>query len=290
MVYSDSQDATLTSDALEVSVATDTSILCRLLWRQEKLWVVPPSARNQHIALPALAQPEWFRACLERSKAKAVVVDPLLGRKVINFWVLACAEAKKPIYLRLPTTSTLPQKQKARAWRVKCAVERILGLGLLILLSPLMLAFSVLLNMQDRSPAIVYYWVVGKNGKLFAMRQFRCYPLSDDRAKSLDNLLNISRLDRLPCLLNVVLGDMTLVGTKPWEIKDAVNLAKEYKPNLKALPGLVGKRPLGLSLPTIDINLIGSADMDYLNNWSFLNDSKALFWALRNGFSVSPGK
>ncbi len=259
-----------------VAVPQAQPMLCRLLWRREKLWVVPFVMSDRHVALPALAKPEWFQACLQRSKAKAVVVDPRLGSEVVNFWTLACAEAKKPIYLRLPAMGNLPEKQKAVAWKLKCLVDRLLGLAMLVVLSPAMVMLAALINLEDGGPAIEHYWCVGQRGKLFRMAQFRLALLVDGKRTSLSKLLEAWRLDRLPRLLNVVNGEMALVGTKPWTVDDAVILPEEYHTCLKALPGLVGPRPLGISINLKNSRKIETLEKDrmYLKSWSLFVDGK----------------
>jgi len=253
---------------------THPTPLCRLIWRQNKLWVLPAETSKQHLALPALAQPEWFRACLERSKAKAVVIDPSLGSEVVKFWAEACHKVQKPLYLRLPTMRLLPDKQKVWAWRLKCMVERTLGFGLLVLLSPVMILFALVLNWQDGGPALTYYWCIGKRGQVFRMAQFRRESLDSCQKTSAGKFLEMTRLDRLPRLLNVVRGEMALVGTKPWTIEDALNLPEEYRCYLKALPGVMGPRSLGLNISVVDAQIISQVELSYLKSWSLFKDSQ----------------
>jgi lipopolysaccharide/colanic/teichoic acid biosynthesis glycosyltransferase len=246
--------------------------LCRLIWRQNKLWVLPEETSKPHLALPALAQPEWFRACLKRSKAKAVVIDPSLGSEVIRFWAEACEQVKKPLFLRLPAMVSLPEKKKVWAWRTKCVFERIVGFGLLLLFCPLLLVFTTLLRLQDGGAAVTYEFCVGKRGRIFSMAQFRRASITTGQVTRLGGFLEVSRLDRLPRLANLVKGEMTLIGTKPWTIQDLVNIPPEYRPCLKAMPGLVGTRPLGLTIRKVDIPYIVQGEWSYLKNWSLWRD------------------
>ncbi|MEO1067531.1 MAG: heterocyst development glycosyltransferase HepC [Cyanobacteria bacterium J06638_6] len=241
MVYSTTHPLTAGSrpnSPAPTSAAADQT-LCRLLWRQGRLWVVPPSTSPYQISLPALAQPEWFQSCLERSKAEAVVIDPQLGSEVMSFWAQACHQTGKPLYLRLPTMRTLPAKQDTWAWRTKCTLERIIGLALLVLFSPVMALFAIGINLQDGGPACQYSWCIGQRGRVFRMAQFRRTSIKTGETTSLGLWLELTRLDRLPRLFNLVRGDITLIGTKPWTIDEAVKVPTEFHTSLNALPGII---------------------------------------------------
>jgi lipopolysaccharide/colanic/teichoic acid biosynthesis glycosyltransferase len=248
--------------------------LCRLLWRQKYLWVLPASLHANQVVLPALAQPEWVQSCLERSKAKAVVIDPKLGSEVIDFWAQACYSAGKPLYLRLSAMPDLPAKQNFWAWRVKCLLERLIGLVLLALLIPLTGLFAILLNLQDGGSPYCFYWCIGQRGRIFRMAQFRRKSVLTGQKTVLGQFLECSRLDRLPRLLNLVRGEMTLIGTKPWNIDEAVKVPAEYQPCLNAMPGIVGPRPMGLNLSSVDIRDISQREISYLKNWTLWGDSQ----------------
>lgn len=271
----------------ELASPDDDQSLCCLLWRQKQLWVLPPSSSIRQMALPALAQPEWFQSCLDRSKAKAVVIDPKLGSEAINFWAQACEEARKPLYLRLPTMRSLPSKQKTWAWRIKCTLERLIGLVLLMLLSPLMVLIAILINLQDNGPACRHYWFIGQRGRIFRMAQYRRESIITGQKTRLGQALELSRLDRLPRLINLVRGEMTLVGTKPWTIDEAVKVPAEFKSCLKALPGIIGPRPLGSNMLTVDVRAISQRELAYLKNWTLWRDGQAGLSALVQVFTGS---
>ncbi|PSN11688.1 hypothetical protein C7293_23305 [filamentous cyanobacterium CCT1] len=276
MVYSNvhSLMSSLPPQPQELSNSARSQTLCRLLWRQGRLWVLPPATSTRHIALPALAKPEWFQACLERSKTKGVVIDPQLGSEVITFWASACHKVGKPLYLRLPTMRMLPAKQSVWAWYTKCLLERLMGLALLVLFSPLMLVFTVALKLQDNGPAWTYYWCIGQRGRVFRMAQFRRESTITGQKTRLGQWLEVSRLDRLPRFVNVVRGEMALIGTKPWMVEEAIKVPPEFQFCLNALPGIVGPRPLGLDIPAVDIKVICQREVTYLKNWTLWSDSQ----------------
>lgn len=270
----------IASDIASVNSDRTSMPLCRLLWRQNKLLVLQPDASKPHYGLPALAQKDWFRNCLRHSKARAVVIDPALGTEVIYRWAVACAAVQKPIFLRLPTMHTLPHKQRSLTWKFKCVVERLLSLVLLVGLSPLIITFAVLLRLQDGGAAVSHQLCVGQRGRVFAMAQFRRESVKTGQITRLGRFLEVSRLDRLPRLVNVIKGEMTLIGTKPWAIQDVVNIPSKYHPCLKAMPGIVGTRPLGLSINKVDIPRIVQGELSYLKNWSLWRDGQTAAMAV----------
>ena len=276
-------------DSIEpITQTTQTKLPCTLRWRQGRLWV-SALVRGQDVPLPALTSPAWFQACLGKSKATAVCIDPSLGTEVISLWAQACLKANKPLYLRIPAISHRPSSKKPVAWAFKCAIERLLGLILLVLLSPLILLFSLGLTLQDGGLAVTYEFCVGQRGRIFQMAQFRRASIATGKLTHLGRFLEVSRLDRLPRLVNVAKGEMTLVGTKPWAIQDLVNISPEYRSCLKAMPGLVGTRPLGITLRKVDIPYVVQNELSYLKNWSLWLDGLTATTAVL-GFIISQSK
>jgi len=84
----------------------------------------------------------------------------------------------------------------------------------LIFVAPLLLALLLLLGLQNQGPVITSDWRIGRDGK-----RFRCWRLGAARAREpnswLDQFLYLSRLEYLPRLLNVIAGDLSLIGKHP---------------------------------------------------------------------------
>lgn len=278
---------------------TPTKLSCSLRWRQDRLWVSSTTISG-HIPLPALANEEWFRACLVRSRAHAVYIDPLLGSEVINLWAKACAEAHKPLYLRIPSMVSLPQKKYPLAWWVKGVCDRVAAALLLCLLSPLMLLIALLIKLHDGGPVFYSQWRVGERGKLFRIFKFRSmvphaelkhnqvmgsqpglHKLKDDpRITELGKWLRKLSLDELPQLVNVLRGEMSLVGPRPWAIYDAVRIAPGLRCRLNALPGITGAWQVEKRSEEVDISSVNQRDLAYLKEWTAWQDLKFLLLTL----------
>jgi lipopolysaccharide/colanic/teichoic acid biosynthesis glycosyltransferase len=266
---------------------------CALRWRQGQLWV-SSVVRGKDIALPALGQPEWFRACLSKSKARVVCIDPALGTEVISLWAAACQEAQKPLYLRIPASPHLPAKQKPLAWAVKRGCDRLAALLLLLLFSPVMLAIAALIKLDDGGPLFATEWRVGERGRLFQVLNFRTIDATAHAAQVqsgihppqpqpphtwVGRLLRQSYLAKLPLLLNVLRGELSLVGPHPWSIYETLMLPTSLHTRIHTLPCISGTLQTFAHFPVQSPKLvqrIARQDLQYLGQWSLWQDAKQL--------------
>jgi len=268
---------------------------CTLRWRQGKLWVSKMGS-DCDIALPALASEEWLEACLTRSQVQAVCIELGLNSAAIRLWARACGAAQKPLFLRLPSLPELPKKQYPLAWRIKRLLDFATAALLLAVLSPLMLILSVLVTTEDGGPVFYSQWRVGERGRLFRIYKFRSmvphaeslhtqvmgnqtglHKLENDpRITTVGYWIRKFSLDELPQLVNVLRGDMSLVGPRPWAIYDAVRVAPELHQRLQALPGMTGAWQVYHRSNELNLNTVNKYDLQYLTTWSLLEDFKLL--------------
>lgn len=266
---------------------------CVLRWRQGQLWV-SSVARGRDMPLPALGSPEWFRACLGKSKATVVCIDPALGTEVISCWARACQEINKPLYLRIPASPHLPAKQKPLAWAVKRVCDRAAALLLLMVFSPLVVLIAGLIKLQDDGPIISTQWRVGQRGRLFRVFNFRTavaceqgpLPLSGIKAPEakpsltrMGKVLKQTHLDKLPLLVNVLRGELSLVGPHPWAIYETLLLPAKMRTRLHTLPGITGTLQNFAHFPMANPRLahrVTLQDLHYLGQWSLGKDLQQL--------------
>lgn len=264
-----------------------------LSWRQNKLIV------SQSEDLPASAVPSNFQrlvSCLQRSPVALVKLDPTLSETQLRHWADACQQAGKAAFLRLPAASALPYRRARLFWWVKCVIDRIAALLLLLLLSPLMAALAVAIVLTSPGPVFFRQWRVGKRGKLFRIFKFRTMSVDAERLHyqlmghqtGLHKLENDPRitpigfwlrrysLDELPQLLNVLRGEMSLVGPRPWALYDAVRICPTLRHRLNALPGITGMWQVKMRSHLRDLDVVNRCDLDYLRDWSPLQDFKIL--------------
>ena len=127
-------------------------------------------------------------------------------------------------------------------------------LGLTIL-SPLFFLLSIFIKISSKGPVFFIQKRVGQDGKIFKMIKFRTmyiYQTSDstisikgdDRVTRLGRFLRKYKLDEFPELINVLIGDMSLVGPRPDVCGYADRLVKADRDILKIRPGITGPASL----------------------------------------------
>ena len=145
-------------------------------------------------------------------------------------------------------------KASRRTWyeTAKRAVDLSLSLALLVLGLPLWLVLALVIKLDSGGPVLFRQERVGQNGKLFLMYKFRTmftdapsYEYSpqssrDPRITRLGRFLRRTSLDEIPQLLNVLRGNMSLVGPRP-EMPFIVSQYNErHRRRLQVKPGLTG--------------------------------------------------
>lgn len=157
----------------------------------------------------------------------------------------------------------------------------------LILFLPLFLIIAILIKLDSAGPVIFVQKRIGKDGKPFNLYKFRTmktdtdpYGFSpksfdDPRITRIGKLLRKYSLDELPQLINIIKGDMSLVGPRPllpWQYE---RWTEEQKKRCKVLPGLTGWAQIkGRAALTHEDKI--ELDLWYVKNASLLLDLKIM--------------
>jgi len=271
------------------------SSLHHLTWRQRKLIVQCAPSESAQVLLPLHHQP-WLIDCLQRSPVTLVKLDLALGEAWLRYWADACQQAGKPAYLRLRQDPNAPVKKYPRLWQLKRGFDWAIAAMLLILLSPIMLCVAALVKFTSPGPIFYKQWRVGERGRLFQIIKFRTmivgaeqlhhrvmqhqdglHKLPDDpRITEIGRWLRKYSLDELPQLFNVLRGEMSLVGPRPWALYDVVRISPDLQHRLNALPGITGAWQVQARSHLRDLNLVNTCDLTYLHSWSLGQDFKVL--------------
>ncbi|WP_195426009.1 sugar transferase [Bacteroides cellulosilyticus] len=176
----------------------------------------------------------------------------------------------------------------------------------LILLSPILLVVGALIHIKmPGSSAIFKQKRVGKHGRLFTMYKFRSMTVrhsgssvsvkGESRITPLGAVLRKYKLDELPELWNVLIGDMSFVGPRPDVPGYADKLQGEDRRMLLLKPGITG--PASLKYRNEEELLAEQDDpqkyndevlfpdkvrinIEYLDHWSFWNDIKIIIYTI----------
>ncbi len=164
------------------------------------------------------------------------------------------------------------------------------GVGLIVL-SPVMLLLALLVKLQDSGPALFVQERVGVNGEPFMMLKFRSMRMTaeaggpgwtrpnDERRTALGSFMRRYALDELPQLINVLLGEMSLVGPRaeqPYFVEQFRLRIPSYMGRHKEKAGLTGWAQVNGLRGDTSIEERTRYDLYYVENWSLLFDIKII--------------
>lgn len=198
--------------------------------------------------------------------------------------------------------SRKPLNLPARAQ--KRALDLSVTIPLLIALLPLFAIVALAIKLDSTGPVLFRQQRVGRGNRLFRMLKFRsmrherCDPdgnlsarRDDDRITRIGRFIRATSIDELPQLINVLLGDMSLVGPRPhalgslagdrlfWEVDQTYWHRHQLKPGITGLAQVRGHRGATHDDRAL-INRL-QADMEYAENWSLWRDLSILLHTFR---------
>ncbi|STO07244.1 sugar transferase [Exiguobacterium aurantiacum] len=168
--------------------------------------------------------------------------------------------------------------------------DLLISLIALLVLSPIIIVIGLLVRTKLGSPILFSQTRPGLHGKLFKIYKFRTMTdlkdengnlLSDEiRLTSFGRFLRSTSLDELPGLINIVKGDMSLIGPRPLLVEYLPLYSKEQAKRHTVRPGLSGLAQVnGRNLLTWEEKF--NLDVKYVQNVSFMGDIKLIFLTLK---------
>ena len=187
-----------------------------------------------------------------------------------------------------------------RARAVKRAMDLAVAGGATIALAPLLLVVALLIWLEDRGPVFFMQLRQGRNNRLFKIYKFRSMRVEkldaegtrstsreDVRITRIGRFIRKTSIDELPQVLNVLRGDMSIVGPRPhaigslagqkrfWEVDSRYLLRHSLKPGLTGLAQIRGLR--GATDSEADLTSRLQADLEYLDGWTAIRDLQIIF-------------
>lgn len=132
---------------------------------------------------------------------------------------------------------------------------RVMSLISLVFALPIIFLIAIAIKLEDGGPVLYRQRRVGKNGELFTLYKLRSMVVNDERSEFVEThvddprvtkvgkFIRKTRLDELPQLLNVLRGDMKLIGPRPLvpeEVEEILKELSEFVNRQVILPGLTG--------------------------------------------------
>jgi exopolysaccharide biosynthesis polyprenyl glycosylphosphotransferase len=185
---------------------------------------------------------------------------------------------------------------------MKRVIDIILSLLSLIILSPLFIVVAIMIKINSPGGSVLFRQQrVGKDGKIFVLRKFRTMvpnaesltgpvlaTANDPRVTKLGVILRKTRIDEFPQLINVLKGEMSLVGPRPERPEFVYNFGKTepfYERRHLIYPGVTGLAQIhGRYDSSVENKL--RYDLAYVYNISLMLDLKILFstlWVVLSG-------
>jgi lipopolysaccharide/colanic/teichoic acid biosynthesis glycosyltransferase len=186
---------------------------------------------------------------------------------------------------------------------IKRTMDVVGSLGGLILLAPVLAIVALLVRLDSRGPILFRQRRMGLGGREFWCLKFRTmvpdaeqrlrelearnevgggflFKIKDDpRVTALGRFLRRTSLDELPQLWNVLVGEMSLVGPRPLQLRDSEKLEQldfgGFCLRLTARPGVTGPWQVG-GRSEVDSRRMLELDLDYVKNWSIATDLEIL--------------
>ncbi len=232
--------------------------------------------------IPAKLRNEIMTALIEREIT--VYIRPKNSDIFLN-------TAQRQYMFHIPMLSYDPKKHSLLLRASKRAMDIVLSLPILILTSPIMLITAIAIKCEDRGPVFYKQTRLTKGGKLFKIMKFRSMCVNaekdgiarlaskeDERITKVGKIIRATRIDELPQLLNILKGDMSLVGPRP----ERPEIAKQYEDQLpefsmrlRVKAGLTGYAQIYGKYNTTPYDKL-QMDLIYINDMSLITDIKLL--------------
>ncbi|MCI0511603.1 sugar transferase [candidate division KSB1 bacterium] len=241
------------------------------------------------IALKSNAQEKVVHAI---SKCDSLPVNLKI---VPSLYHIVLGQARTTQLYGFPLIEILPEMMPAWEKKVKRFIDIFFALMIIIGFFPIWLLISMLIKLTSRGPVFFRQKRVGKEGRVFKVFKFRSMYLDaekhtgpvwaskqDPRITPIGRFIRKTRIDEIPQFINVLTGDMSLVGPRP-ERPYFVDKLKGHVPlytrRLKIKPGITGwaqiKGEYDSSIEGVKKKL--EFDLFYLENMSLRMDLKIIF-------------
>lgn len=253
-----------------------------------EIWITLPLSDSsklqklQYLLRNALVDIRWVPDTLSMQ---------ILSNKIINFLGLPAVDLNQPI-------------SGGVRGIVKDLFDKIFSFVVLILLLPLFIVIAVSIKISSPGPVFFKQPRLGLNGRKFNVYKFRSMKLHEEHGKvtqatqddpritRIGRFIRRTSLDELPQFINVLMGDMSVVGPRP----HALQHNEMYKERLemymlrhRVKPGITGWAQIhGYRGETDTVDKMAKRvqfDLHYIQNWTFWMDLKIIAWTAFKGWT-----
>lgn len=219
-----------------------------------------------------------------------------VGLKMMaDLYDIVSGQARVSSIYGVPLIEVTPELMKPWEESLKRAVDVVVSLLILTVGLPVWLLVAALIKLESRGSILYRQERVGRNGRIFKIFKYRSMHADaekksgpvwatkrDPRVTRIGRIIRRLHIDEVPQFINVLKGDMSLVGPRPERSFFVERLATElplYKRRLKVRPGITGwaqvKHKYDESIEDVKVKL--KYDLFYIENMSWRMDLKILF-------------
>ncbi len=271
--------------------AVGSKLACRVEQLRRRVRWVPVLGRSRD--LPKLIERHQVDELLVTTPASQFTFLPdlqdRLGRGPVDVAFVPQLGSVRADQLEVHDIGAVPLLRPSRSharllYRIaKRVLDVAIGLVLMVLVAPVWLLAALAIWLESGGPILFRQWRVGRHGRRFVMYKFRTLrqnadpytpstSVRDDRATRVGAILRATGLDEIPQLLNVLRGDMSLVGPRPEMPFLAAEYGKLELLRLDVKPGITGVWQLSPDREGAAIHENLEYDLYYLRNRGLLLD------------------
>lgn len=175
---------------------------------------------------------------------------------------------------------------------IKRLTDLLISLSILIITFPVFLIVAILIKIESKGPVFFLHERTGLNGKPFKLIKFRgmidnaldhgpeLTQLNDPRITKVGKILRRTSIDELPQLINVLKGEMSIIGPRPEIISITSKYSDKQKEVFKFIPGITGYSQVnGRQMLTPEQRT--EMENNYYSKETLTNDIKIIFQTLK---------
>ncbi|KGB92490.1 MULTISPECIES: undecaprenyl-phosphate glucose phosphotransferase [Burkholderia] len=264
----------------------------------------------QHVRAQAISE-IWLALPIDEARTAMAVLDTFRDdlvniRLVPDIGRLAMFDGQLIDLVGTPAINLVASPLSSRALLQKAVFDRLFAAAVLIATAPLLLAIALAVRLSSKGPVLFRQQRQGANGNTFTIIKFRTMRLHDDhdavrqatrddpRITRVGAFLRRTSLDEMPQFINVLRGEMSVVGPRPHALEhDDLyrKIVDGYIHRYRVKPGITGWAQIhGLRGETERVEKMRrrvEADLYYLRNWSFALDMRIVIATVLRGWTHS---
>ncbi|WP_211455040.1 undecaprenyl-phosphate glucose phosphotransferase [Collimonas antrihumi] len=288
-VYADEKDAAALNTSAVIHIDTLEGIHDYVVANHvNEIWITLP--------MSASAQLHELQYLLRNTLVDIRWIPDMLGLQMLS---------KRMVdFLGLPTVDLNRPVSHGMRGGVKHLLDKLFAIVALTGLAPLFAVIAVCIKASSPGPVFFRQARLGLNGKKFMVYKFRSMKVhqerdtvtqatqGDPRVTRIGQFLRSTSFDELPQFINVLLGDMSVVGPRPHALKHNEiyeELLELYMARHRVKPGITGWAQIhGLRGETDTVDKMEKRvefDLHYIQHWSLLMDFRILVWTTFRGWT-----